>query len=233
MKSRRRITSQKCAGARRLSRNLIRSACRLTGQGARALRGQRTMTAHPKPLSPRRCLDDAAGLWTDRSPPLAQTAAFERDDLAPRAVVETLLRHLLGNPEQALAPVHFLPDILRPDARSDPQHHQMVDQIGAFLDDGIAVAEQGIEDHLDRFLGKLLRHLAAAGAQQPCGPRRRRIVVAAGERRVIEAGDRISHAASTIARYRRNCVKVLIAQEVHSSWASRPALPPAAAVLTV
>src|SRR5437762_2835364 len=40
----------KCAGARRLSRNLIRSACRLTGQGAWALRGQPARTPRPKPV---------------------------------------------------------------------------------------------------------------------------------------------------------------------------------------
>src|SRR5690242_20447479 len=149
----------------------------------------------PRPPSLRHHVNHTTGYWRGRSAPLAQAAAFECDDLAARAVVENLFRHLLGDPEQPLAPLHLLPDILRTDAGGDPQHDEMVDEIGAFLDDRFAVAEHGIEDYLDRLLGELLRHLAAAGAQKPGGPRGRRIVVAAGECRVIEAGDRIRHAA--------------------------------------
>src|SRR5580704_3452694 len=119
------------------------------------------------------------GVGWENSAPLARAAAFEDDDLAPRSVVDELLRHFLGDAEQAFAAVHFLPDVVRTDARRDPQHDEIIDQVGALFDDRFAVAVHGINDDLDRLFGELLGHLAAARTQQPRGPRRRRIVVAA------------------------------------------------------
>src|SRR5580704_6664221 len=127
------------------------------------------------------------GVGLERSAPLAGAAAFEDDDLAPCRIVDELLRHLLGDAEEALAAVHFLPDVVRADARRDPQHDEVIDQVGAFFDDGFAVAVHGVDDDLDCLFGQLFRHLAAARTQQPRGPRRRRIVVPAGERGLIEA----------------------------------------------
>jgi hypothetical protein len=81
-----------------------------------------------------------------------------------------LLRHLLGDAEQPLPPIHLSPDVIGFDAGGDPQHHEIVDEIGAFLDDGFAIAMHGIDHDLDRLLGELLGHFAAARAQQPRRP---------------------------------------------------------------
>src|SRR5690348_5421306 len=95
-----------------------------------------------------------------RSAALAQAAALETHDLAPgRAWLDQLLGQLLGDAEQALAPIHLGPDLLGLDARLDPERHQVIDQIGAFLDDRRLVPAHGVYHHLDRLLGKLLGHL--------------------------------------------------------------------------
>src|SRR5208282_1220094 len=134
---------------------------------------------------------EAIRWWT--SALFTGATALKDDNFAARAIVGELLGHLLGHPQEPFAPVHLLPDVLRADAGSHPQHHEVVDEVGAFLDHSVAVAVHGIDDDFDRFFGKLFCHLAAAGAQQPRGPRGRRIVVTAGEGRAVEAVDRISH----------------------------------------
>src|SRR5437588_4893274 len=130
------------------------------------------------------------------SAPLARAAAFEHDDLTPWKLFRQFLRHLFGDAKEPLAPVHLFPDIFRFDARGDPQHHEIVDEIGAFLDDGLAIAVHGVDHDLHGLLGELLRHLAAARAQQPRRPRGGRIVVTAGIGRLIEPGNRITHGPS-------------------------------------
>src|SRR5271170_1681441 len=115
-----------------------------------------------------------------KSAPLAAAAAFEHDDLTARKIFRQLLRHFLGDAEQPLAAVHFLPDVFGADARGDPQHHEIIDEVGALFDHGLAVAVHGVDHDLDGLFGKLLGHLAAARAKQPRRPRGRRIVMAAG-----------------------------------------------------
>src|SRR5271170_3529155 len=75
-----------------------------------------------------------------RSASLARTAAFEHDDFATRKIFRQLLGDFFGNAKESLAAVHFLPDILWTDTGGDPQHHQIIDEIGAFLDHCVAVA---------------------------------------------------------------------------------------------
>ena len=64
---------------------------------------------------------------------------------------------------------------------SDPEHDQIVEQVGAFADHRLAIAVHGVDDDLDRLLGELLGHLGAAGAQQLGGARHRRIGVLRGD----------------------------------------------------
>src|SRR5262245_45836899 len=83
------------------------------------------------------------------SPPLADAAAFERDDLTACAIVEHLLRYFLGDAQEPFASIHLAPDVYGANAGRYPQHHQVVDQIGAFLDDCIAVAVHRVDHDLD------------------------------------------------------------------------------------
>ena len=110
-----------------------------------------------------------------------------------------VLEQLLGDAEQALAPLHLLPDFLRLHAGGDPEHDEIVDEVGAFLDDGVAAAVHRVDHDFDGLFGELLGHLGAAGAQQPRGARACRIAMPSGDHPVIEALDRISH-APTIAQ---------------------------------
>ena len=89
--------------------------------------------------------------------------ASSRTTLRRRAGLDVLLRQLLGQAEQALAPGHLGEDVLRPDAGLGPEHDQIVEQIGAFADHRLAIAVHGVDDDLDRLLGELLGHLGAAG----------------------------------------------------------------------
>src|SRR5215468_7845243 len=114
-----------------------------------------------------------------RLAPLANAAAFEHYDFAAGKFLGQLLRHFFGNAKEALAPVHFLPDVFGFDAGSDPQDDEIVDEIGAFLDDRFTIAVHRVDYDLDRLFGELLRHLAAARAQQARRPRGGRIVVTA------------------------------------------------------
>src|SRR5262245_20406997 len=116
------------------------------------------------------------------------------------------------------------------DAGGHPEHHKIVEQVGALAHHGVGMAVHGIDHHFDRFLRKLLGHLAAARAQQPRSPRRCRIGGARGQHGLIEAIERITHSGSG---YRQPPASGLMNMACYSSLASSEALPPAAAVLTV
>src|SRR5277367_1478973 len=121
-----------------------------------------------------------------RLPPLPRPTPFQHDDLTTGKIFRHLFRHLLGDAEEPLAAVHFLPDVLRLDAGGDPEHDEIIDQVGALFDDGFAIAVHGVDHNLDGLFGELLGHLAAARTQQPRRPRGRRIVLPAGVHRLIE-----------------------------------------------
>src|SRR5215831_15237319 len=82
------------------------------------------------------------------SAPLADPAAVERDDLAPRRSVgalprrsvRALLGKFLGNPQQPLAAFHLHPHVLGMDAGGDPEHDEIVEKVGAFAHHGFAIA---------------------------------------------------------------------------------------------
>jgi hypothetical protein len=71
----------------------------------------------------------------------------------------------------------------------------MVEQIGAFANDRIAIVSDRLEEHFDRFLGEFFRHLGAAGVQQPRGAGRRWVRRPGGQHGDIEAFERITHRA--------------------------------------
>jgi hypothetical protein len=56
-----------------------------------------------------------------------------------------------------------------------PEHHKIVQQIGAFADHRFGLAVHGVDHHFDRFFGEFFGHFGAAGAQQPGRPRLRRV----------------------------------------------------------
>src|SRR6516164_1290286 len=137
---------------------------------------------------------------SDCSVPLAQAAPVERDKWSPgwarRNLLRELpgrLRHLLGDPEQTLAPFHLLPDVLGPHAGPRPDHGQVVEQIGAFADHGLRVTIDGVDHDLNCLLGKLFGHPARAALKQPCRSRRRGIEIPGREHRRVKPPDRITH----------------------------------------
>src|SRR5450830_954250 len=94
---------------------------------------------------------------------LADAPALQRHDFTPRRAVYHILWHFFGNSEHLLAPAHFGPDIVGMDPGVNPEHHEIIEQVGAFPDHGLGLAVHGVDYDLDRFLGKLLGHLVAAG----------------------------------------------------------------------
>src|SRR6476660_10633362 len=54
-------------------------------------------------------------------------------------------------------------------------------------------AVHGVDRHFNRFLGQLLRHLAAARAQQPGRPRARRVGDPGSQDGGVKAVERITH----------------------------------------
>ena len=144
-------------------------------------------------------IEERLGFWVG-------AAAVERDNLARRRSVEAVLRKLLGNAQEPLTALHLRPHVLGVNAGRGPQHHEVVEQIGALAHDQIRMAVHGIHRHLDRFLGQLLRHLAAARAQQPGRPRGRGIGDPGGEDGGVETVERITHAKYRITPTCRECV---------------------------
>src|SRR5688500_9672215 len=96
-----------------------------------------------KRYSKSQCLRAAKPART--SPPLAGGATVEGDDLASRSRIDGSLGQLLGNAKQPLAPPHLGPDIPGLDASCDPQHNQVVHEVGAFLDHVLGLAVHGID----------------------------------------------------------------------------------------
>jgi len=73
---------------------------------------------------------------------LAQGSALKRDNWSPGDPrrggrlwhFDRRFRQLLGYSEHVLAPLHFLPDILRHHASPRPQHGEVIKKVGAFTD---------------------------------------------------------------------------------------------------
>src|SRR5580658_11012618 len=80
-------------------------------------------------------------------------------------------RELLRDAEELLAPAHLRPDIGRIDAEGVPQDDEMIEEIGALVDDARATLAHRVEGDLGRFLDELLAHLGEAGGEEllcPC-----------------------------------------------------------------
>ena len=75
------------------------------------------------------------------SAPLGGPAAVQQHDpAAARLVRNELLRQLLRDPHQALAPRHLVPDFPRSDPSLGPKHDEIVEQVGALADHRLALA---------------------------------------------------------------------------------------------
>src|SRR6516164_6077356 len=87
---------------------------------------------------------------------LAGAAQRRNRELAARLVV---LVQLLGDPEQAFAPVGFFPDIAGRHAGRGPQHDQVIEKVGTLAHERLAAAVERIDDDFERFLAELLGNL--------------------------------------------------------------------------
>src|SRR5579883_2982637 len=88
---------------------------------------------------------------SEASATLAHAPALKRHDLASTRrlgdllgyrlcqLLSARLRQLLGDAEHVLALPHLGPDLARLNAGRRPDHDQVVDQIGTFLDDGVRI----------------------------------------------------------------------------------------------
>jgi len=103
------------------------------------------------------------------------------------------LRQFLSDSVKLLAPFYFRESVLRRDPAFRPNHGQMIEQIGAFENDRLAIGLDGVETNFDRFLDEFFRHLLHAVAKQFRGSRQTRIAVARGQHRLIKSLQRISH----------------------------------------
>ena len=103
------------------------------------------------------------------------------------------LRQFLGDSIQLFAPFYFREGVSRRDAALRPNDHQMIEQVGAFEDNRLAIRLHGVETNLDRFLDEFFRHLLHAVAKQLRGSRQTWIAVARGQHRLIKSLQRISH----------------------------------------
>src|SRR5262249_48353704 len=93
-----------------------------------------------------------------RSVTLAQAPGVERDNWSPTdprryglGELHGRLRHLLGDAEQHLAPVHFAPNVVGTDTGRSPENSEIIEEIGAFADHGLRVAVDGVDHDFDRF----------------------------------------------------------------------------------
>src|SRR6185312_10910095 len=125
---------------------------------------------------------------------LADAPAFDRHDLARRRRLYQFFGQFFGDAEQHFPPPHFGPDVVRTHPRMGPEHHEVVDEIGAFAHNRLGLAVHGVDDDFDRLFRELLGHFGPAGAKQLRGPRFGGVGPLRGDHGVIETGDRISHA---------------------------------------
>src|ERR1700690_4497859 len=73
---------------------------------------------------------------------LADAPSFQRHNLTPRRGLYQFLRHFFGNAKHLLAPAHLVPDLVGVDPGMNPEHHEIVQQIGAFADHRFGLAVQ-------------------------------------------------------------------------------------------
>src|ERR1700704_6890731 len=78
-----------------------------------------------------------------QSAPLARAAAVERDNLALGRSVGAVLRKLLGNAQKQFTALHLSPYVFGVNASGGPEHHEVVEQIGALAHDQIGMAVHG------------------------------------------------------------------------------------------
>jgi hypothetical protein len=104
-------------------------------------------------------------------------------------------RQFLGDAVELLAPIHLPPDLAWHDAELAPQHHEIVDEVGALADHRRAIALHGLDADLDRLLAELLGHFRHAFADQLGSPRSGRIARPGCQDGGVKSLDRISHRA--------------------------------------
>src|SRR5262245_71121 len=127
--------------------------------------------------------------------PFAGAAALEGYDLAAHGkLLDTALWKLLGDAKEALAPLHFGPHFLGMHPRGDPQHNEIVEEIGTLPHDRLGMPVHRVDHYFDGFLGKLFGHFVAAGTEQARGARSGRIRRLGGTDGLIESIERITHA---------------------------------------
>jgi len=106
------------------------------------------------------------------------------------------LNDLFGDTEHAFAAFHLHPDIVGMHSGGNPEHDQIVQEIGAFADHRFRLALHGVDYDLDRLFGEFFGHFGAPGAHQLGRPRFRGIGQLRRDHGVVETGDRISHAGT-------------------------------------
>src|SRR5262245_23921573 len=129
----------------------------------------------------------------DGSAALANAPGFKRNYFTPRRAADKILGDFFRKSEHQLASAHLGPDFVGTHAGVNPQHHEIVQQIGAFLHHGFGLAVHCVDDDLDGLFREFLGHLCATCAQKPGCSRFRRIRAPDRDHGIVKPGDRISH----------------------------------------
>jgi hypothetical protein len=111
----------------------------------------------------------------NRSAALACATSFQGHDLSPRRSLYHIFWQFFGNSKHPLAPAHLGPDFVGVNPGVNPEHHQIVNKIGAFPYNRFGLTVHRVDNHFDCFFGKLFGHLGAAGTQQAGRSRFRRV----------------------------------------------------------
>src|SRR6202790_3909284 len=165
------------------------------------------------------------------SVPLAQAAAFKRDNWSPCDPLgghfrdfDGGFRQLLGNSEQMFAPFHLAPHVVGPHPGRGPQNREIVEQIGALAHYRGGIAADGIDHDLDGLFGQFLGHLGRAALKQPGGSRNRRIEILGRHHRAIKPFERITHGPKLTETYgQRVNAPVLVSSRQKAGRKLRPA----------
>lgn len=95
---------------------------------------------------------------------LRQFNHLGRQLVAALAVIK-IFRQFFCDAEHALAVAYLVPYLFRPHVGGNSKHHEIVNQVGAFLDHSLAIPMHGVDGNLDRFSRELFRHFGSSTAQ--------------------------------------------------------------------